>query len=217
MKMYEKISHPSLVHLISIQNHKFPKIVSTEVAPLIPNTNLNFNVNLNHLPHDITPPQDENEKKRSRLRIVFISSHFGGNEPHGLLLIDVIRRLPSKLFECIAIGVGTKEPSRRFVDAVNGKFYGVGSNDRRARELLQSLKPDCLVFGEVLNEGFLFFLAQTRFAPLQVLVMGAPVTSGFSTIDYFISGDRLEHVSASTNVQEYKSVYEDSLLQLTGL
>lgn len=44
-----------------------------------------------------------------------------------------------------------------------------------------------------MNETLIHFLAFQRFAPVQVLVMGAPVSGGISSIDYFISGDRLEH------------------------
>ena len=46
-----------------------------------------------------------------------------------------------------------------------------------------------------MNEVLIYFLAFQRFAPVQVLAMVAPVTGGISFIDYFISGDRLEHVS----------------------
>ena len=179
--MIERMSHPASLNLNAMNNHKYPSIVSYDVAPIIPTEYSAYIDNM-----------------RSKLRIVFISSHFGGNEPHGLLMIDVIRRLPSDMFESIAIGTGTRVPSKAFVDAVYGNYHGIGSNDLSARELMSSLKPDCVVFGEVMNDGTLFTLAQTRFAPIQILVMGAPVTSGFSkTIDYFISGDRLEHVSKS--------------------
>lgn len=181
MKMYEKIRQPSPSSVTLNKNYQFPKVVSPLAAPFVP-----------HL--TFTKMLMQGVNTRSKLRIIFISSHFGGNEPHGLLLLDVIRRLPSSLFECFAIGVGTKNPSQTFIESVNYKYFGVGTNDRHTRELLIELSPDALVFGEVMNEGMLFSLAQTRFAPIQILVMGAPVTSGFSTIDYFISGDRLEHV-----------------------
>lgn len=177
--MFEKIGHPTLLNLKMISNHKYSSKVSKELAPLVQGKAAAIDT-----------------ERRPKLRIVFISSHFGGNEPHGLLMIDVIRRLPSKLFECIAIGVGRKAPSTAFINALNGNYHGVGTNDQTVRDLVTSLEPDCLIFGEVMNDGTLFTLAQNRFAPIQILVMGAPVTSGFSrTIDYFISGDRLEHVS----------------------
>ena len=69
----------------------------------------------------------------------------------------------------------------------------MGRNDAYASALLVSLKLDCVVFAEGMNEAMIYFLAFQRFAPVQILVMGAPVSSGISSIDYFISGDRLEH------------------------
>ncbi len=183
--MYERIRHPSLSDLNLLRDSYQPSnLVSTETSPYIPGL----------IPTDSKITRQQG----SKLRIVFISSHFGTNEPHGLLLIDVIKKLPSSIFECIAIMIGTNYPSQSFVDALEGKYYSVGSNDHRARELLVELTPDCLVFGEVMNSGMLFTLAQIRFAPIQIILMGAPVTSGLSTIDYFLSGDRIEHVSIMT-------------------
>lgn len=109
-----------------------------------------------------------------------------------------MRRLPSEKFECIAIGIGSTQPGEDFIDSVSGNYYGVGRNDAYAIKLLSSLALDCVVFAESMNEALIYFLAFQRFAPVQVLVMGAPVSSGIPSIDYFISGDRLEHVSHLT-------------------
>jgi hypothetical protein len=38
----------------------------------------------------------------------------------------------------------------------------------------------------------MYFLGYQRFADVQVMVMGAPVTSGIDTFDFFISGELLE-------------------------
>lgn len=185
IEMYERIRHPSLSNLNLLRDsYQLSNLVSRDTSPYIPGL----------IPTDSNTTRQQGNK----LRIVFISSHFGTNEPHGLLLIDVIKKLPSSIFECFAIMIGANNPSQSFVDAFKGKYYSVGSNDHRARELLVELTPDCLVFGEVMNSGMLFTLAQIRFAPIQIILMGAPVTSGFSTIDYFLSGDRLEHVSNLT-------------------
>jgi protein O-GlcNAc transferase len=43
------------------------------------------------------------------------------------------------------------------------------------------------------SEPSTHFLGHARLAPVQVLFWGNPMTSGNSAIDYFISGDRLEH------------------------
>ena len=39
----------------------------------------------------------------------------------------------------------------------------------------------------------MYFLGYQRFADVQILVMGAPVTSGIGTFDFFVSGELLEH------------------------
>jgi len=75
--------------------------------------------------------------------------------------------------------------------------YEVGYDSRAARTLLMSLELDCLVFAEAMNEAIVYSLGYQRFAPVQVLVMGSPVTSGIPTFDYFLSGDLLEHVRPS--------------------
>lgn len=182
MTMYDKLRHPSIPYVSMSDMYHYPDYVSMNTGPIVPFLKRNEDI-LNHT-----------ARKRSKIRIVFISSHFGGNAPHGLLLIDVIKQLPVKLFDCHAIGIGPVQPSQMFIDVFSGHYYNIGTNDHKARAILTDLSPDCVVFGEVMNEGLSYFLAQTRYAPIQIILMGAPVTSGFSTIDYFISGDRLEHV-----------------------
>jgi len=134
--------------------------------------------------------------KRKKKLIVFVSCLIGGNEPHGQLIVDVIKRLPSRLFESSAIGIGGTPPSDDFVSALTGKFYSAGNDREIARSILSSLRPDCVVFSENINNPIVHFLGYERWSPIQVLLMGAPVTGGIPSIDYFLSGDRLEHVSS---------------------
>ncbi|GMI10324.1 hypothetical protein TrRE_jg7768 [Triparma retinervis] len=58
--------------------------------------------------------------------------------------------------------------------------------------LLSSLKLDILVFLEMQNEATAHILGYGRFAPVQCLIMGSPVTAGNGGIDYFISFERAE-------------------------
>ena len=167
-KMFESISHSSLSTVS-------PSLINY-TRPVLEHTSTN------------------NASASQRIRIAFVSCLFGGNEPHGLLLIDVIRALPKNLFDCVAIGIGNKPPTDSFLEAVSGNYVSVGYNDEYAKNILSSQKFDCIVFTENLNDGTMHFLAYHRYAPVQILVMGAPVTSSIPTIDYFISGDRLEHV-----------------------
>ena len=143
--------------------------------------------------------------------IVFVSCLIGGNEPHGQLVREVIRRLPSRLFEASAIGIGSIPPADDFISVLSGNFYSAGNDRERVRSILSSLRPDALIFIENLNSPIMHYLAYERFAPIQVLLMGAPVTSGIPTIDYFLSGDRLEHVSTLATTHNYLVDPFDSL------
>jgi len=138
--------------------------------------------------------KDRITKQRMK-RIGFVSSLIGGNEPHGLLVLDVIRSLKG-LFQFYVVSIGSKTLTTEFHTVSDGA-YEVGYDSRAARTLLMSLELDCLVFAEAMNEAIVYSLGYQRFAPVQVLVMGSPVTSGIPTFDYFLSGDLLEHVRPS--------------------
>lgn len=143
-------------------------------------------------PHLLT--QNENEPATSRKRVGFISALIGDDEPHGLLVLDVIRSLSQlEYFEFFVISSGSKPVSPEFYRVTNGRVYMPGFGDTETRQLLKSLHLDCLIYLEAMNNALLYFLGYQRFAHVQILVMGAPVTSGIPTFDYFVSGDLLEH------------------------
>ena len=71
----------------------------------------------------IVPGFNPSNPSPNKLKIAFISSHFGGDEPHGLLLIDVIRKLSRRLFDVTAILIGPAQPSKDFVNAVGEKKW----------------------------------------------------------------------------------------------
>jgi len=136
---------------------------------------------------------NESVDKHKKKRIVFISSMFPKGEPHGLLLIDLIHRLPQSHFDVFLVSIGSRQPDPSIVASVI-ETYTVGFNYHAARQILFDLSPDCLIFAEMQNEAMAHVLGLGRFSPLQILVMGSPVTSGNrDTVDFFISADRLEH------------------------
>ena len=107
--------------------------------------------------------------------------------------MDIIRSLKnSDLFDFYVVSVGSKPLSQEFLSSANGVF-NAGYDDAKARSVLKSLELDCLVYCESMNDPIVHFLGYQRFADVQILVMGSPVTSGIPTFDYFVSGDMLEH------------------------
>ncbi len=124
-------------------------------------------------------------------RVGFVSSLIGGDEPHGLLILDILRSLKS-LFDFYVVSIGSKPVSEEFLRHATGVF-AVGYDEVNAHHVLKSLELDCLVYAESLNSPIMYFLGYQRFAHVQILIQGSPVTSGVPTFDYFVSGDLLEH------------------------
>eukprot|EP00984_Skeletonema_dohrnii_P011710 scaffold4693_cov113-Skeletonema_dohrnii-CCMP3373.AAC.3 len=144
--------------------------------------------------YEISPHLAPTYQRQVRLkkRVGIISSLIGGDEPHGLLVQPVVRDLKN-IFDFVIISVGSKQPSQEFFKATDGNVFSTGYDEMETKQLLRSLELDCLIYLEAMNTAQLYFLGYQRFAEVQVLVMGAPVTSGIKTFDYFMSGDLLEH------------------------
>lgn len=75
-----------------------------------------------------------------------------------------------------------------------------------ADKILQ-VAPDILLYPEVGSEALSYFLAHLRLAPVQAAFYGHPVTTGISTVDYFLSPEVLE-------VPEAQDHYTEELVRL---
>lgn len=204
-RMYTKVCHHSLFRVASHFEEG-----SYEISHLVKSVN-----HAPVIPTQSYPQHNIVNTTQRLLKVGFISSHFGGDEPHVLLLIDVLKRFPRSLFEIHAIGIGPKDPSQTFLDSVDSQYFGVGYNDALAKELVSKNQYNCLVFTEMQNEATLHFMGFQRYAPVQILVMGAPVTSGNPSIDYFISADRLEH-PFRTHLKEEQEHYTEQVVLFDG-
>ena len=78
------------------------------------------------------------------------------------------------------------------------------------RQLILEDRLDVLIYPEVGMDRIASQLAAQRLAPVQCCSWGHPVTSGFSTIDYFLSSDLMEPAGG----QEH---YTESLVRLPNL
>lgn len=145
-EMYTLICTPSLYEVTPhLSQYKVSSLVHRpENGPIIPS-----------VPPSTALISSVDSPKKEKLRVGFISSHFGGDEPHGLLLIDVIRNLPRSLFDVAAIITGPAKPSQDFILAVSGNWYSVGFSTTLTYQVLKNLKLDCLIFAEMQNEALL--------------------------------------------------------------
>ena len=67
---------------------------------------------------------------------------------------------------------------------------------------LRAFAPDILIFPDIGMNRLVQAVASVRHAPVQVATWGHPVTTGMSTIDYFLSADACEPENASTHYSE---------------
>jgi protein O-GlcNAc transferase len=78
------------------------------------------------------------------------------------------------------------------------------------RHAILSDGPHALIFPEVGMDKVSAQLAAQRLAPVQCVSWGHPVTSGFPTLDYFISSDLMEPAGAAAH-------YSEQLIRLPNL
>lgn len=79
-----------------------------------------------------------------------------------------------------------------------------------ARKTIANLRLDVLFFADIGMDPLTYTLAFTRFAPVQCVTWGHPVTSGIPTVDYFISSKLAEPPDAQDH-------YTEQLVQLDNL
>ena len=69
-------------------------------------------------------------------------------------------------------------------------------------EALRTFAPDVVIFPDIGMNRFVQAVASLRHAAVQITTWGHPVTSGMSTIDYFLSADACEPEGADAHYRE---------------
>ena len=89
-------------------------------------------------------------------------------------------------------------------------FHHLPSDYDGAVRVLAEMRPDIIFYPEVGMSGTAQRLAADRLAPVQCCAIGHPVTTGLSTIDYFVSGELIEPEGADAH-------YSERLVTLPGV
>jgi protein O-GlcNAc transferase len=79
-----------------------------------------------------------------------------------------------------------------------------------AAQKIQAAQLDLLIYPEIGMDPFTYMLAHHRFAPHQIVLAGHPLTSGLSSIDYFVTSQALE-------IPGCESHYTEQWVGLPGL
>ena len=142
-------------------------------------------------PHVVARPRP---RPGAPLRVGFASAHLRSHSV-GKLLCGVVRRLGLRAhaFDVAAIflghaaGAAGDQGPCDFGDAPGVRSVHVSSRLSPAvYEAIAALKLDVLVYGDVGLLTITYFLGFARLAPVQMAFWGHGVTTGMSTIDYFV-------------------------------
>jgi predicted O-linked N-acetylglucosamine transferase (SPINDLY family) len=145
-----------------------------------------------------------------RIKIGFVSAHLR-QHTIGKLNAGLIGRMNREAFE---VAVVCFDPpgdalARHISDAAERTLVLARSLPLAQRRLADE-RFDALLYTDIGIDGFTYFLAHARLAPVQCVTWGHPLTTGIPTIDYFISSEDLEPAGADAH-------YTERLARLPGL
>jgi predicted O-linked N-acetylglucosamine transferase (SPINDLY family) len=165
----------------------------------------------------VDPNIDATGNTKRKIRVGFASKFFGVYEPHALLLDGVMRYLPRDIYEVIAFPVLRTDgkPLAVSIEKFVDKVVEVPLFNRGAFEVIAKEELDVLVFADTQSEPINHFLCHNRMAAIQIAFWGNPITSGSRNIDFFVSGDYMEHPFRS-RIIEGEEPYSEQVVLLEG-
>jgi predicted O-linked N-acetylglucosamine transferase (SPINDLY family) len=148
-----------------------------------------------------TPRHRAAPRAQGRLRVGFASAHF---ERHtvGSLFGGLVRGLDRSRFEVLAFHLGGAASGRAaalsLADAAIGPLHALPA----WVDALQAAELDALVWLDIGMDGTTQALSALRFAPLQAMLWGHPVTSGLDAIDLFIGAQGMAPADPAARYSE---------------
>ncbi|OQR89733.1 hypothetical protein THRCLA_09608, partial [Thraustotheca clavata] len=130
----------------------------------------------------------------AKKRIGFISSWFRTHSV-GKLFLGILQKLDRDRFEVIVFAathffpLSSADIYTKQFQQVADTFIVLSKAMDEAIDLIAGQTLDVLIFPEIGMDSWLMVLASYRFARVQCMFWGHPITSGLSSIDYFIASD----------------------------
>lgn len=154
----------------------------------------------------VSPHIDSSNSERRKARIGFYSTfiHYPNHPVANAFdrtLISLSQGMPDTEFFLVSAKSSLASPSIQRT-GYTGHLIEVEDDVEAARSALSALKLDVLLYLDIGMDHLSYFLAHARLARHQGVWGGHPVTTGISTIDYFLSLDQLEPTDADTHYSE---------------
>lgn len=170
---------------------------------------------LRHVAPDLAPSARPNwggeHAGGRKLRLGFVSAYFFDHS-NSFAFDGLLQAINRDRFEVVLIHLdGSRHDAvRQRLEAMADRVVQAPADLGFTRQLLLEQRCDLLYFTDVGMNAALPALLCGRYAPVQVTGWGFPRTSGFPTLDYYLSGDLVEPAEA----QEH---YSETLIRLSGL
>lgn len=138
-----------------------------------------------------------------RLRVGVLSLYLGRHSV-GVWYRGLVRRLiESGRHEVVLITAGTDvDPRLRETAREHGAHVELDFDLVAARRRVAALGLDMLIYTDVQMHPFPYFLAMSRLAPVQALMVGHPSTSGIPALDHFIGNIHQDGPDTRTHYSE---------------
>jgi len=146
-----------------------------------------------------------------RLRLAIVSAYVWAHSVWLTFLRGLVQHLDIKKIELAIFHVGSKHDAMTGFAQLHAAHFQQGQRSTRAwAECILAWRPDVILYPEIGINETTARLAALRLAGVQAAMWGHPHTTGFPTIDCFISAEGLEPADAETH-------YTEKLIQLPRL
>jgi len=210
--LYEQLVHASSLGTGSIEPYSGISGSSITVANATSTDNTSTTSNT-------STTTDTTLASTRKIKVGFVSFFFR-RHPVGRLLSKIITQLNSTVFDTYLIiqqdmyTTNTNHPSHNTYTAhtthtthtdpithylhtniTPSHIMRIPRDEKTALHTLRAENFDIIVYGDVFMDAFIAHLAMHRVGKVQVSFWGHPFTSGYSSIDYFVSSDSFERRS----------------------
>ncbi len=150
--------------------------------------------------HALAPCRSDGGK----LVVGFISAYLG-RDSVGVWYRDLVRMvIEDERFETIVFSCSDLvDPRLQAAAEARGAYVPLGETLAEARARIEARKPDVLLYTDVGMEPLPYFLAFSRLARVQALMIGHPCTSGIPALDYFLSNVFQDGADAQAHYTEH--------------
>lgn len=146
-----------------------------------------------------------------KVRVGIVSGFFEQHTVWRLLIDGWLTQLDRRQFEIYGYHTGIRQDAMtRIANGLCDRFVQGRLSGHRWRETILADGPHVLIYPEIGMDPMAAQLAAQRLAPVQCCSWGHPETSGFPTIDYFLSSELMEPL----NGQDH---YSERLIRLPNL